>query len=111
MKNKLINKREKKDTMQIFKETMKIIKDLDFLLIMDNAEDFLISDKNILKEFLEKIFAGSRVIKVLLTSKIEPVAYLGGINGVKDCVIRLRPLSIQFSEKLLCEKAGKIIPK
>lgn len=64
-----------------------------------------------MKDFLENLFESSTSIKVLLTSKIEPVAYLGGISGVKDSVIKLKPLSTQFSEKLLCEKAGKMIPK
>lgn len=94
-----------------FKEILKHLKNLDLLIVIDNAEDLLVIDKNILKEFLEMIYEGSGSVKVLLTSKIEPVAYLGGINGVKDSVIKLKPLNIQFSEKLLCEKAGKLIPK
>ncbi|CAI2386019.1 unnamed protein product [Moneuplotes crassus] len=100
----------KKDTLQVFKEIMKKIKDLDMLLIIDNAESFLISI-NVLKEFLEMIFERSQHIKVLLTSKIEPISYLGGINGVHDSVIRLKPLTPQFSERLLCEKADKMIAK
>lgn len=97
----IINKSEKKDTMLIFKEIIKFLRNLDLLIVIDNAEDLLVIDKNILKEFLEMIFEGSQTIKVLLTSKIEPVAYLGGINGVKDSVIKLKPLTTQFSEKLL----------
>ncbi|CAI2358952.1 unnamed protein product [Moneuplotes crassus] len=104
------NKLSKKDTLQVFKEIMKKLKDLDLLLIIDNAESFLISI-NVLKQFLEMIFKSSQKIKVLLTSKIEPIQYLGGIIGVEDSVIRLKPLTIQFSERLLCEKAGKMIPK
>lgn len=80
---------------------IKFLRNLDLLIVIDNAEDLLVIDKNILKEFLEMIFEGSQSIKVLLTSKIEPVAYLGGINGVKDSVIKLKPLNTQFSEKLL----------
>jgi hypothetical protein len=87
--------------MIIFKEMIKFLRNLDLLIVIDNAEDLLVIDKNILKEFLEMIFEGSQSIKVLLTSKIEPVAYLGGINGVKDSTIKLKPLNTQFSEKLL----------
>jgi hypothetical protein len=87
--------------MIIFKEMIKFLRNLDLLIVIDNAEDLLVIDKNILKEFLEMIFEGSQSIKVLLTSKIEPVAYLGGINGVKDSTIKLKPLTTQFSEKLL----------
>ena len=108
---KLVNRIEKKDTMEIFKEILKFLRDLEILIVIDNAEDLLIIDKNILKEFLEKLFESSTKMKVLLTSKIEPVSYLGGISGVADRVFKLRPLSTQFSEKLLSEKAGKVIPK
>jgi hypothetical protein len=38
-------------------------------------------------------------------------AYLGGINNVSERAIKIKPLSNQFAEKLLCEKAGKSIPK
>ena len=107
----IVNKAERKDTMQIFKEMLRFLKDMDMLVVIDNAEELLIIDKDILKEFLEKLFEYSTSIKVLLTSKIEPVAYLGGISGVKDGVIRLKPLNTQFSERLLSEKAGKVIPK
>lgn len=97
--------------MEIFKEMLKFLRDMEILLVIDNAEDLLIIDKNILKEFLEKLFESSTKIKVLLTSKIEPVSYVGGINGVADRVFKLKPLNTQFSEKLLSEKAGKVIPK
>ena len=80
---------------------LKHLKKLDLLLVIDNAEDLLVINKNILKEFLERLFEESQSIKVLLTSKIEPVAYLGGINGVNDSVIKLKPLNTQFSERLL----------
>lgn len=108
---KIINRIEKKDTMEIFKEMLKFLRDMEILLVIDNAEDLLIIDKNILKEFLEKLFESSTKIKVLLTSKIEPVSYVGGINGVADRVFKLKPLNTQFSEKLLSEKAGKVISK
>lgn len=98
---KIINMIEKKDTMEVFKEMLKFLQDLEMLLVIDNAEDLLIIDKNILKEFLEKLFESSTKIKVLLTSKIEPVAYLGGISGVSDRTIKLKPLHNQFAEKLL----------
>jgi len=107
----LIMKVEKKDTMQVFKEVLKFIKSLDMLLVIDNAEDLMYIDRNILKEFLEIFMHEWISAKVLLTSKIEPVAFLGGISGIKDSVIKLKPLTTQFSEKLLCEKAGKVIPK
>jgi len=97
--------------MEIFKEMLKFLRDMEILLVIDNAEDLLIIDKNILKEFLEKLFESSTKIKVLLTSKIEPVSYVGGINGVADRVFKLKPLNTQFSEKLLSEKAGKVISK
>lgn len=69
--------------MQVFKEIMKKLRDLDLLLIIDNAENFMVA-KEILKEFLELIFEGSHTIKVMMTSKIEPMGYLGSIGGVKD---------------------------
>lgn len=109
--HQIISKMEKKDTMQVFKEMLKLLRKLDMLIVIDNAEDLLVFDKQILKDFLEKLFESSVSIKVLLTSKIEPVAYLGGISGVKDSVIKLKPLATQFAEKLLCEKAGKTINK
>jgi hypothetical protein len=64
-----------------------------------------------LKNFIESLFEASSIIKVLLTSKIELVSFLGGINNVKGRVIKLKPLTTAYSEKLLCEKAGRNITR
>ena len=108
---KIVNKSEKKDTMDLFKESLKFISKHNIILVIDNAEDCMSFDKDILKKFLDTLFESSNKMKVILTSKIEPVSYLGGINGVQDKVIKLKPLTNIFAEKLLCEKANKIIPK
>lgn len=39
--NQIINKAEKKDTMQMFKEMLKFLSKLDMLIVIDNAEDLL----------------------------------------------------------------------
>lgn len=98
---KIVTRGEKKDTMDMFKEVLKYISNNEIILVIDNAEDFLNIDKNILKMFLDTLFESSNKIKVILTSKIEPVSYLGGLNGVHDRVIKLKPLSNQYAEKLL----------
>lgn len=51
--NQIINKMEKKDSLQVFKEMLKFLKNYDLLLVIDNAEDLLCIQKDILKEFLE----------------------------------------------------------
>ena len=100
---------ENKDILTTFHEIIWEFKD-DFLLIIDDAEDLLkTSNKDMLKEFLEIIFEAAQKIKVLLTSKIELGAFLGGINGVSERVIKIMPLSIAMSEQLLKEKSGKEI--
>ena len=109
---KSITKRpDKKDTEILFSEVMNVVSNLEFLLIIDDAEDLLRTSKNMLKEFIETLFEASSTIKVLITSKIEMISFLGGINGVKGGVIKLKSLSLNASERLLCEKAGRNISR
>jgi len=54
-----------------------------------------------LKEFIEILFDASSTIRLLLTSKIEMVSFLGGISGIKGGSIKLKNLSLPASEKLL----------
>ena len=82
--------------MTTFNDLIRKLKD-EFLLIIDDAEDLLKANKDMLKEFLELIFEAAQ-IKILLTSKIELGAFLGGINGVSERVIKIQPLSLQVSE-------------
>ena len=121
-KNKLIDKfiqqikqetdfqtEDNKELMTNFNDLIRKLKD-EFLLIIDDAEDLLKANKDMLKEFLEIIFEAAQ-IKILLTSKIELGAFLGGINGVSERVIKIQPLNLQVSEQLLMEKSGKLIPQ
>ena len=100
-------KADKKDTDFLFHEVLNIMANLEFLLIIDDAEDLLRTSKGMLKEFIESLFEASSTIRVLITSKIDMISFLGGISGVKSGAIKLKSLSIVASEQLLCEKAGK----
>lgn len=102
---------DKKDTELLFNEVLTIISKIEILLIIDDAEDLLRTSKDMLKNFIEALFEASSTIKVLLTSKIDLVSFLGGINGVKGGVMKLKPLSLMSSEKLLSEKAGRNISR
>lgn len=94
-------KSDKKDTDFLFNEVLNIISNLEFLLIIDDAEDLLRTSKKMLKEFIEMLFDASTTIRLLLTSKIEMVSFLGGINGIKGGSVKLKNLSLPASEKLL----------
>ena len=100
---------EKKDTEMLFNEVLNTISRIEVLLIIDDAEDLLRTSKDMLKLFIESLFEASSTIKVLLTSKIEIISFLGGINGVKGRVVKLKPLALISSEKLLIEKSGRNI--
>jgi hypothetical protein len=101
----------KKDTDYLFQEVLDVTSKLEFLLIIDDAEDLLRTSKTMLKEFIEILFENSSTIRVLITSNIEVVSFLGGISGVKGGAVKLQSLSQYASEKLLCEKAGRIITR
>ena len=107
----IIKSPDRKDTESLFSEVMSTISEIEVLLIIDDAEDLLRTSKNMLKEFIELLFEASSRIKVLLTSKIELISFLGGINGVKGRVIKLKPLTLMASEKLLAEKSGRVITR
>lgn len=96
----IIKRCDKKDTELLFNEVLSTVAKTEILLIIDDAEDLLRTSKNMLKEFIESLFEASSTIKLLLTSKIELISFLGGINGVKGRVIKLKPLSLMASEKL-----------
>lgn len=107
-----ISKRaDKKDTENLYSDVLNLISSLEFLLIIDDAEDLLRTSKNMLKEFIESLFEASSTIRVLITSKIEMISFLGGISGVKGGAIKLKSLSTMASEKLLSEKAGRLISR
>jgi len=76
-----------KEQLNVFNDLIWKFKD-EFLLIIDDAEDLLKANKDMLKEFLEIIFEAAQ-IKILLTSKIELGAFLGGINGVSEWVMKI----------------------
>ena len=102
---------DKKDTEILFNEVLNTISKNEILLIIDDAEDLLRTSKDMLKNFIDWLFEASSAIKLLLTSKIELISFLGIINGVKGRVIQLKPLSLMASEKLLGEKAGRNITR
>lgn len=95
----------------LFNEVLNTISKIEILLIIDDAEDLLRTSNDMLKSFIELLFEASSTIKVLLTSKIELISFLGGINGVRGRVIKLKPLSIMSSEKLIIEKSGRNITR
>ena len=107
----IFKKAEKKDTDMMFNEVLNTLSKIEILIIIDDAEDLLRTSKNMLKSFIESLFEASSTIRVLLTAKIELISFLGGINGVKGGVIKMKPLSLMASEKLLCEKSGRTITK
>ena len=111
LEKSIFKKTEKKDTEVIFSEVLNILSKLEILLIIDDAEDLLRTSKNMLKSFIESLFEASSTIRVLLTSKIELISFLGGINGVKGGVIKMKPLTLMASEKLLSEKSGRAITR
>jgi len=104
-------KADKKDTEMLFNEVLEVISKLEFLLIIDDAEDLLRTSKKMLKDFIESLFEASSTIRVLITSKIDMISFLGGINGVKGGSKQLKNLSQMASEKLLSEKAGRNITR
>jgi AAA domain len=101
----------KQDTEDMFSQVLSILSRIEILLIIDDAEDLLRTSKNMLKSFIESLFEASSTIRVLLTSKIELISFLGGINGVKGGVIKMKPLTLMASEKLLSEKSGRTITR
>lgn len=103
----ITKRQDKKDTDFLFNEVLNAISNMEFLLIIDDAEDLLRTSKKMLKEFIEMLFDASSTIRLLLTSKIEMVSFLGGISGISGGSHKLKNLSLPASEKLLCEKAGK----
>ena len=105
----LIKHLDHKTSEMLFTEVIAGIEKRNMLLIIDEADDLLQIDKEILKEFLERLLEGAPNFKLLLTSQMELSAFMGGLKDVQEHVLKLKPLSALFSEKLLCERAGKSI--
>jgi hypothetical protein len=75
------------------------------LIILDNIEELLRNDTTILSTFLEK-FPPSQKTKYLVTSKVSINPFLGKFNA-REIVVT--PLSLEYTEKLFQDNAGKAI--